>query len=153
MLQDDNVMRAGAVLTDEEIGTLLSREHASLEIKMLVLISRTVGGQRASDLSALPWEASTEGFTTCRLHRQKTRKKRGAQELEVPEAVRRFLAARREPQGRPRRGPCSPSAAACGRGEARRHELREALQPLRRVWRTHCQTRPSPHLADNTQPS
>ncbi len=55
-----------AVLTDDEFRILLADPDRSPEIKMLALLSRTIGGMRAGDLNALDWTSFGENFATCR---------------------------------------------------------------------------------------
>jgi len=98
-----------AVLTDTEIGQLLAHPDVDAEIKILVLLSRTIGGLRAGDLNALDWAAFGPDFATCTFVRRKTRKKRPMpQTLAVPEAIRPFIRGWWERQERPTEGPVFP---------------------------------------------
>jgi integrase len=102
--------KARAILTDDEIGQLVRHPSVDAEIKMLVLISRTIGGLRAGDLGALDWTAFSPGFATCTFVRRKTRKKRSRPEThEVPEPVREFLQAWHDGQLNPAAGPVFPA--------------------------------------------
>jgi integrase len=68
--------KARAILTDQEIGQVGAHAKVDAEIKLLLLLSRTVGGLRSGDLNALDWTAFSPGFETCSFVRRKTRKKR-----------------------------------------------------------------------------
>lgn len=99
-----------AVLSDEEIRQLLAHPTVDIEIKMLVLLCRTVGGQRAGDLNALRWSAFGEDFATCAVPRGKTDT---PQVLIVPHIVRPFLGWWHAGQDFPNDGPVFP----CRRGK------------------------------------
>jgi integrase len=102
--------RPRTIPTDEEFRTLLACQKVGLEIKMLALLSRTVGGMRAGDLHSLDWQCFSAGFAICNVPR---RKKRQPQPIEVPEPVRVLLAAWHVTQGSPTEGPVFP----CRRGK------------------------------------
>jgi integrase len=98
-----------AVLSDPEIVALVSHPDVDAEIKVLLLLSRCIGGIRSGDLNAMTWDAFSPGFEVCTLVRRKTRKKRSTPEpFEVPEMARPFVAAWWERQGRPAAGPVFP---------------------------------------------
>lgn len=130
---DDKKERA--ILTDAEIGTLLASPIVDLEIKMLVLLSRTIGGMRAGDLNTLDWTAFGEGFATCRVPRRKTRKRRKAQELDVPEQVRPFIDAWWQAAGCPTSGPMFPVRRGPRAGEQKKHRNISYAARLRRELR------------------
>jgi integrase len=93
-VNDDRPEKARSILTDEEFGMLVQCPDVDTEIKLMALMARTIGGMRAGDLVALTWDAFDPEFTTCTFVRRKTRRKnRKAIVLEVPVAVRPFLAA------------------------------------------------------------
>jgi integrase len=101
----DEEQKPRAVLTDAEIGLLVACPKADAEIKMLLLISRTVGGLRAGDLNRLDWQQFSPEFETLTFVRRKTRKKRPAPETHpVPAPVRPFIAAWHERQRNPKTG-------------------------------------------------
>jgi integrase len=105
----DEERKPRTVLTDPEIGALVAHPKADPEIRLLVLLSRTIGGLRAGDLNALDWQAFGPDFATCTFVRRKTRRKRPMpQTLEVPSPVRPFIAAWHERQGKPESGPVFP---------------------------------------------
>ena len=112
--------RARAVPTDEEIAIFLHSPAVDLELKMLGLLSRTIGAMRAGDLNQLDWSAFTENFSTCLVPRSKTRRKRSAQELDVPEVVRPFIDSWWQSQGSPATGPVFPVRRGNRAGEAKR---------------------------------
>jgi len=125
--------KARAILTDEELGQLVTHPKVDAEIKLLVLLSRTVAGLRAGDLNALDWTAFSPGFETCSFVRRKTRKKRPRPEHHVvPEAVRPFLAAWHEGQGSPTAGPVFPVRKGERAGEAKRRSNMSYAERLRR---------------------
>jgi integrase len=99
------VQKRRTILTDEELRRFLAHPDVDLEIKMLALCARTVGGQRSGDLHALRWEAFGPSFATCQVPRHKTGK---PQELDVPEVVQPFIAAWHELHGSPTSGPVFP---------------------------------------------
>lgn len=122
-----------AVLTDAEIGQLIACPDVDAEIKVLVLISRTVGGLRSGDLNALDWTAFSPGFETCTIVRRKTRKKKPApQTLIVPEPVRPFLAAWHARQGEPAKGPVFPVRRGKRAGEVKKRSNMSYADRLRR---------------------
>lgn len=101
--------RPRAVLTDDEIAALVACKDVDGEIKLLVLLSRTVGGMRAGDLNALDWEAFGPGFATLTFVRSKTRKKRPLPETHaVPKGVIGWVKAWHEHHESPERGPVFP---------------------------------------------
>lgn len=110
-----------AVLTDDELGTLLAHADVDSEIKMLVLLSRTIGGLRAGDLNALDWTAFGPEFATCTLVRRKTRKKKPQPvTFEVPADVRSFVDAWWSLAGSPEAGPVFPVRRGPRAGETKK---------------------------------
>jgi integrase len=131
-----------AVLTDEEIATLLGSPEADAEIKVLLLISRTVGGLRSGDLNVMTWDAFTPGFEICSVVRQKTRKKRALPEpFEVPVGIRPLITAWWERQGRPEGPrPVFPVRRGKRAGEAKKASNMSYADRLRReLWRAGVQ--------------
>ena len=132
------VKRERAILTDDELATLLGHAAVDLEIKMLVLISRTVGGLRSGDLNAWTGRRSTSCTSpTCEVPPPRPGK---PQSLEVPEPVRPFLRVWWEAQGRPSVGPgLSGEEGPEGRGgeEEEQHELRRPAPPGAHQGRDH----------------
>ena len=109
---DEDQKKDRAQLDDDEIAQLVRCPEVDAEIKVLLLISRTVGGLRAGDLTAMHWSVFSPlpGFSTCTFRRRKTRKKQPRTETHVvPEVVRAYLDAWHERHGRPTSGPIFPS--------------------------------------------
>ena len=122
-----------AVLTDAELGALVSHADVDAEIKLLVLLSRTIGGLRAGDLNIMDWTAFSPGFGTCSFVRRKTRKKNPLpQTLEVPDGVRAFVAVWWERQGRPDAGPVFPVRKGKRAGGFKKHSSMSYADRLRR---------------------
>ena len=100
------VKKRRAVLTDEEFEALIASEHTDGEIKIMGLVSRTIGGMRTGDLNALGWAAfDAPEFRSCDVPRKKTM---APQRIDVPDTVRPFLQAWWREHGRPVRGPVFP---------------------------------------------
>lgn len=67
------VQKDRTISTDAELRQLLGCADVHPELKMLVLLSRTIGGMRAGDLNALDWtDLDAPAFTVCRVPRTKT---------------------------------------------------------------------------------
>ena len=129
----DEVRKARAVLTDAELGQLVAHPDVDAEIKVLVLLSRTIGGLRAGDLNALDWAAFGPEFATCTFVRRKTRKRRPLPEtFEVPEPVRAFVAAWHEAHNRPGGGPVFPVRKGRRAGEQKKASNMSYADRLRR---------------------
>lgn len=130
-------IKARAILTDEELAQLVNATDVDGEIRLLVLLSRTVAGLRAGDLNALDWGAFSAGFETCTFVRRKTRKKRPRPETHVvPEGVRPFLTAWHAGQGRPIGGPVFPVRSGERVGKAKRQANMSYAERLRReLWK------------------
>ena len=129
----DEEKKPRAVLTDEEFGALVGHPDVDAEIKLLVLLSRTIGGLRAGDLNSLDWTAFSPGFATCTFVRRKTRKKRPTPEtFEVPTGARPFIAAWWERQGQPEAGPVFPVRRGKRAGEAKKRSNMSYADRLRR---------------------
>ena len=124
--------RPRAVPTDDEIATFLASPRVDLELKMLGLLSRTVGGMRAGDLNALDWSVFGDDFETCLVPRSKTRRQRGAQELDVPDVVRPFIEAWWRQQGSPGSGPVFPARRGVRAGERKKAGNMSYASRLRR---------------------
>ncbi len=116
----DEDKRPRAILTDMEIGQLVAHPGVDSEIKVLVLLARTIGGLRTGDLNTMTWDAFGPDFQTCTFVRRKTRKKRPTPEThEVPAVVRPFVASWWEAQGKPERGPVFPARRGKRAGQAK----------------------------------
>ena len=124
--------KARTVLTDDEIERFVASPKVDSEIKLLVLLSRTVGGLRAGDLNALDWSAFSPNFETCTVVRRKTRKKRPApQTLIVPHMVRPFLTVWWEEQKKPPAGPVFPVRQGKRAGLYKTHSSMSYAERLR----------------------
>jgi integrase len=120
-------------LTDAEIGALLAHPEVDGEIKMLVLLSRTVAGLRAGDLNALDWTAFSPGFGTCTFVRRKTRRKKPQPvTFQVPAPVVAFLTAWHVRQGAPDAGPVFPVRRGPRAGESKAQANMSYATRLRR---------------------
>jgi len=129
----EETKKARAVLTDAELGALVSHPDVDAEIKLVVLLSRTIGGLRAGDLNGMDWTAFSPDFETCSFVRRKTRKKNPLpQTLEVPAPVRAFVAAWWERQGRPVAGPVFPVRKGKRAGGFKKHSSMSYADRLRR---------------------
>ena len=132
-VEPDGDEKRRAVLTDAEFQQLFACPAVLPELKMMVLLARTIGGMRTGDLHALEWRAFGPDFATAIVPRRKTRKKRPAQELEVPAAVRGFIDAWWRALGEPKCGPVFPVRRGKRTGKRKRpsnsyaKQLREAL--------------------------
>jgi len=121
--------RLRAVLTDSELRQLLAFPNGDIEVKMLVLMSRTIGGMRAGDLNGLDWESFGEDFATCRVPRRKTKQPK---ELDVHPEVRPFIRAWWEAHDCPTSGPVFPVRRGPRAGEAKRKSNMSYAERLRR---------------------
>lgn len=125
--------KARAILTDAEAVQLLEHPAVDAEIKVLFLLSRTVGGLRSGDLNSLDWQAFSPGFQVCTFVRRKTRKKIHLPEHHVvPEAVRAFLDVWHERHGRPASGPVFPVRRGPRAGQAKKAGNMSYADRLRR---------------------
>jgi integrase len=110
-----------AVLADSEIKILCVHPDVDPEIKMLVLLSRTIGGLRGGDLNHLDWSSFSPGFATCTFVRRKTRKKKAHPKThEVPIAIRPVLAGWWAAHGQPATGPVFPARRGERAGAAKK---------------------------------
>jgi integrase len=131
-LEEERKVRA--VLTDEEIGQLVAHPEVDAEIKLLLLLSRTVGGIRSGDLNRLDWTAFSPGFETCTLVRRKTRRKKPMPTtFEVPSGIRPFIAAWCARNGSPDAGPVFPVRKGPRAGKAKKASNMSYADRLRRA--------------------
>ncbi|HTF45183.1 MAG TPA: hypothetical protein VK641_14840, partial [Terriglobales bacterium] len=122
---DEGPQKERAILEDDEIAKVVSHPDVDGEIKVLLLISRTVGGLRGGDLNAMQWTAFAPipGFNTCTFVRRKTRRtkkpskppKRETHAL--PEQTRAFVTKWWENHDKPTTGPVFPSRKGKRAGE------------------------------------
>ncbi len=124
------VERVRVIPTDAEIGCLMGAPDADLEIQTLVLLARTVGGMRASDLNALDWcVIDVPHFTEIVVPRRKTK---SPQAMTIPETVRPFFRAWWEAHGSPTSGPVFPVRRGPRAGEAKKQGNMSYADRLRR---------------------
>ena len=104
--------------------------EVDLEIRMMVAISRCIGGMRTSDLNTWSWpHVDTERFETCVVPRSKTA---APDELVIPESIRSPLRAWWERHGKPTSGRCFRCSKARRRASSRR---RRTATPTASAWR------------------
>ncbi len=140
-----------AVLEDSEIAVLLAHPEADPEIKLLVLLARTIGGLRTGDLNTLDWGAFGPEFATCTFVRRKTRKKKPAPVThEIPALVRPFIAAWWNAHGRPTAGPVFPVRRGARAGEQKKQPKQSYAEKLRRELLRAGITRPELHTETAT---
>jgi integrase len=66
--------RPRQILTDDEFASFVSFAPAPFQLRLMALVSRTLGGMRTSDLHAWCWEhIDTRDWKTARIKRPKTR--------------------------------------------------------------------------------
>lgn len=105
------VRKQRVILTDEEFAAFISHPTVDVELKMMCLVARVLGGMRQSDLIRWDWTMIDRvHFESAFIPRSKT----GTPDaLEVPEVIRPFLRKRWEEHGQPESGAVFP----CERGE------------------------------------
>jgi integrase len=129
----DEPKKARAVLTDSEIAMLCLHPAVDSEIKVLLLLSRTIGGLRTGDLNALDWTAFGPEFSTCSFVRRKTRRRRpGPQTLLVPPSIRPIINAWWVEHGSPTAGPVFPARRGGRVGQAKLQTKQSYAERLRR---------------------
>ncbi len=126
------IKKVRVILEDHELDRMLACPEVHVEIKMLALVSRTLGGARTGDLNKWDWSmVDRVDFARAFIPRSKTAE---PDELEVPELLRPFLKAWWQASEVPDHGPVFPVEigkragefkAARGNGYAAR--LRRAL--------------------------
>jgi integrase len=132
----EEVKKPRPQLTDVELAQLVAHPEVAPEIKLLVLLSRTIGGLRTGDLNRLDWTAFGPDFATCTFIRRKTRRKKGKQVPEthvVPVAVRAWITAWWAKHGQPTSGPVFPVRKGKRAGEAKKASKQSYAKALRRA--------------------
>lgn len=100
------VRRERTILTDAEFEQYISSPRADLELRLMALVSRVLGGMRSGDVCRWDWQMiDTVQFAEATIPRAKTGK---PQALAIPEALRPVLRARWESSGSPTSGPVFP---------------------------------------------
>jgi integrase len=124
------VVKKRVLLTDDEFARFMAHPDVDLEIKLMGLAARTLGGMRASDLVRWDWTMiQTADFAAVLIPRSKTNK---PVPLEVPEMVRPFLKLRWRERGKPESGPVFPVEKGRRAGEARKVRGTSFAERLRR---------------------
>lgn len=101
--------RQRAILTDAEIGQFANCEEVPLWIRIMAVVSRCLGGMRASDLHALDWtHFDLVGWATAEVYRPKTQK---TTLLEIPAELVPWLQRWHLENGSPTEGPVFPANA------------------------------------------
>lgn len=99
--------RPRELLRDDEFGKLVSCEKVLFELRVMAVVSRTLGGARKSDLESLDWAMiDTTDWLTCFLPRPKTAKSKKVlhQRHRIPELAVRFLKEWWLSKGKPQSG-------------------------------------------------
>jgi integrase len=100
------VHRARAILTDAEFVQFVTCEAVDLELRVMAVASRVVGGMRTGDVHAWSWdEIDRVDFARCIVPRLKTGE---PQELLIPDTGRVVLQAWWGHEGKPTEGPVFP---------------------------------------------
>ncbi len=140
-------VRERTILTDDEIRLFLASPLVDLELKVLSVCARVLGGMRTSELNRWAWTMlEREHFSEVTIRRAKA--KRGiagrVQRLTVPEPMRPILRVWWETQGTPESGPVFPSRRGPNKGGFKRPRVGYAGR-LRKALRRMGITRPEIH--------
>ena len=137
------------ILTDEEFERFIASPVVDPELKMMAIAARILGGMRTSDVNRWDWAMFDRvHFERVIIPRQKTKRSRAPQELEVPPSLRPLLRARWKAHGKPETGPVFPVQVGPRAGEFRATRGISYAKRLRRellragIIRHHC-TRPA----------
>jgi integrase len=134
--KDEQPKKRRAILTDAELDAFLAYPLGSLELKLLAVAARTLGGMRTSDLGAWQWSnVDLEGFAWAIVPRPKTATE---QRFALPEDVGAALRGWWREHGQPTTGPVFPVRRGPRAGERKqargtsyaarlRRDLRRAL--------------------------
>jgi integrase len=141
MSDEQTVEKDFVILTDEEIERFIASPKVDdIEIKMMSLASRIMGGMRGREIKGWSWDQiDTVNFAMCKMQRAKTKK---FQTLEIPETLRPFLAAWWQKSGGPKLGPVFPVTKGPRKGEFRKARGASFAKRLRRALRVAGLTRP-----------
>lgn len=96
--------RPRVILTDEEFVTFITSDKVDLRLRVLAVISRTLGGMRTSDLHAWTWQhVDTKTWREAFVPRPKTKKKQKDKHRphELPELAVQYLKLWWMHEGRP----------------------------------------------------
>ena len=112
------VVKPRCILTDDEFCAFMACDRVDVEIKMMSLVARTLGGMRKSDVVRWDWSMIDRvDFAKAFIPRSKTGR---PEALEVPAMVRPFLRARWEDRGQPAAGPVFPIEIGPNAGKPRK---------------------------------
>ena len=116
-------VRERTILTDDEVRRFLAAPSVDLELKVLSVCARVLGGMRTSELNRWAWTmVDREHFADVTIRRAKA--KRGiagrVQRLSVPEPMRPFLRVWWQHQGMPEDGPVFPARRGLNKGGFKR---------------------------------
>jgi integrase len=144
---DREVKKTRVIMTDDEIARFLATP-VDLEVRMMVAVSRCIGGMRTSDINTWAWEhIATRTFETCVVPRSKTA---APDELVIPPVARGPLRSWWERQGEPATGPVFPvrqgSNAGAFKAKTNSYANRFRLALIRSGVRRHVCTRHPPML-------
>lgn len=133
-MRDDE--RPRTALTEDEYNLLLACPENDVEIKVLVLTARMLGGARARECLHWDWSMiDVVDFRTCKLKRAKTNR---TQDLNFPEVLRPFLQAWWRMCGEPTSGPVFPVSRGKRKGEQRGRGNGLAKRFRRAIERAHA---------------
>ena len=124
------VKRARVILSDAEFVRFVTCADVDLELRVMAVAARVVGGMRTGDVHAWSWDAiDLVDFARCVVPRVKTGQ---PQALVVPEIGRVVLQAWWLRQGEPKTGPVFPARRGARAGQhklkaSHAHRLRKAL--------------------------
>lgn len=101
--------RPRQILTDDEFARFAMCVDVPFQLRVMALVSRTLGGMRTSDLHAWDWShIDTRDWTTARIKRPKVR---GLTFVELPPVLVDVLQEWWEQHGKPTAGPVFPANA------------------------------------------
>ncbi len=107
--EGNDTKKERTILTDDEFIRFVESEVVDPEIKLMAVVARILEGMRKSDVNRWDWAMVDRlHFERVIIPRQKTKRKRAPQELEVPPMLRPYLRARWEALGKPESGPVFP---------------------------------------------
>jgi site-specific recombinase XerC len=103
--------------TDAEVVRVLESPEVDVEIKLLLLVARTLGGARGAEVNRWTWQMiDLETFETCRLARAKGD---DVQDFVIPPVLSVFVREWWKARGEPTSGPVFPVVRGDRKGEAR----------------------------------
>jgi len=107
--------RDRVILTNDEWSQFVSCEAVDLELRMMSMCTRILGGMRTGAVNALDWTNIVEAnFAECRVPRPATRRKRPPPRLTIPDTLRPLLRTWWETNGCPFRRAFNTALAEAG---------------------------------------